>query len=69
MTIHQCLAAGGSISVAEGSTPAFAIVSIAFNAQVTDDSYSDYLGLPNAGYWGAWIVAIQQCNATNTCAV
>ena len=51
------LAAGGSISVAEGSTPAFAIVSIAFNAQVTDDSYSDYLGLPNAGYWGAWIVA------------
>ena len=51
------LVEGGSITVTGGLSLTFALTSIEFTATITDDSYSDYLDLPDAGYWGAWVLA------------
>ncbi len=51
------LSAGGVISFTSATSTTFGLASLVFTATVTDDGYSSYINQPNAGYWGAWVLA------------
>ncbi len=51
------LAQGGVITSSSGTSTNIALIDIVFSVSVTDESYSDFVGQPNAGYWGAWVLA------------
>ena len=55
------LANGGSISFTNGLTSAISVVPITFDADVTDDGYTN-AAPANQKYWGVWVVAT--ANAT-----